>query len=101
MDRREEFKNVMWEQGRLLNTRETKRWSEEQRAKANATEHRMAFAHFSAVDEGRGRVCVFVYDTPEECINAVNEHNSTLKKAGSNAELTIPPTMNDERSETL
>lgn len=44
----------------------------------------MAFAHFSAEDEGRGRVRVFIYDTAEECSAAVNAHNADLEKAGSN-----------------
>ena len=84
MDKREEFKNVMLAQGRLLITWETKRWTAEQRADGDAIERKMAFAYFSAEDEGRGRVCVFVYDTPEECSMAVNTHNADIKKMGSN-----------------
>jgi hypothetical protein len=93
MDRREEFKSVMWAQGRLLDTHNTRRWTAEQRAKDDAIERKMAFAHFSAEDEGRGRVCVFVYDTAEECSEAVNAHNTDLKKVGSNAELRDRPTI--------
>jgi hypothetical protein len=87
MDRREEFKNVKWEQGRLLNTWTTNRWTDEQRAESDAVERKMAFAYFSAEDEGRERVFVFKYSTPEECVNAVNEHNSALEKAGSNVKV--------------
>lgn len=47
-----------FQQGRLLNTRVTLRWSEEQRADADALERRLVFSGFHSEDQGRGRVLV-------------------------------------------
>lgn len=80
-DRREEFKDVPWQQGRLLLTDNTRRWSQEQRDEADAIERSTAFVNFSASDEGRGREYVYCFQSSEECLAAVEAHNATLKAA--------------------
>lgn len=82
-DRREEFKNVPWQQGRLLITNNTRHWSKEQRDEADYIERCTAFAHFSASDEGRGREYVHQFRSHEECVAAVDEHNAALKAANA------------------
>ena len=84
LDRREEFKDVRWQQGRLLLTANTRRWSKEQRDEADDIEQCTAFAFFSASNEGRGREYVFRFGSREGCRAAVEWHNYALE--------TPPPT---------
>jgi len=77
-DRREEFNNVLWQQGRLLLTNITRRWSKEQRDEADDIERRTAFANFTESDEGRSREYVFQFSSHAECRAAVERHNYTL-----------------------
>lgn len=79
LDRREEFKNVPWQQGRLLETQETKRWSLYARQIGSTMERKIAFAYFSAEDGGRGRVYLYCFQSAKECLDAVEQHNVSLK----------------------
>jgi hypothetical protein len=79
IDRREEFKDEVWIQGRLLSTKTTERWTTEQCREANYQEHCAAFIHFYADDEGRSRQLVFRFKTPYECAQAIKEHNDQLR----------------------
>jgi len=89
-DRREEFKNVRWQQGRLLLTANTRRWSKEQRDEANDIERCTAFANFTASDKGRSRNYVFQFASRAECKAAVEWHNYLL-------ETTNPPVQRRRR----
>ncbi len=80
-DRREEFKGVPWQQGRVLDTINTRHWSAAQRSEVDEIERRTAFAHFSASDEGRGREYVHQFQNAKECAAAIEEHNDALKAA--------------------
>ena len=79
IDRREEFKDVLWQQGRLLETKMTKRWNESAREFAHNDELHYAFVNFSVIDEGRSRICIFRFSSPEECEKAVQAHNFALR----------------------
>lgn len=78
-DRREEFKNVLWQQGRLLDTKMTQRWTASARELSHNDELHYAFVNFSVRDEGRSRICIYRFSSPEECLKAVQEHNLSLK----------------------
>jgi hypothetical protein len=78
-DRRQEFVEVEWQQGRLLYTRGVARWPSQMQAEAQAQEARGLFAHFSSMDEGRSRVRLFTFDTSEECASEVATHNKWLR----------------------
>ena len=78
IDRRQEFKDVPWQQGRLLLTNITRRWDEGRRIEEDCFERRMAFVSFSSRDEGRSRILVFRYETPEECAAEVALHNTKI-----------------------
>jgi hypothetical protein len=79
-DRRAEFAGVPWQQGALLITATTRRWSQEERDRTHQVEQCAAFAHFSGADEGRSRKFVYRYDTPQACAAAVAEHNAELER---------------------
>ena len=86
-----ELANVGWQQGRLLPTDQVMRWPRADRIKAQEVEACMAFAFFTAEDEGRSRVLVARFDSPEECRAAVDEHNRILRerdKAANGTKLT-------------
>ena len=55
-----------WQQGRLLETPTTRKFSDDMRKQYDAEERRMVFANFSPVDEGRGRRRVAVCDSAED-----------------------------------
>lgn len=74
-DGRTEFKDVLWQQGYLLDTGVTRRWSRREREYANNIEKCIAFAHFTPRDDGRSRKFVFRFKSPELCKLAVSEHN--------------------------
>jgi len=78
LDRREEFANTPWQQGRLLLTKETARWTEVERKDTDELEHRMAFVGFFAADAGRSRQLVYVFNSTDECAEAVKSHNGSL-----------------------
>ena len=48
-----------WNQGRLLLTNETKRWTQGQKDHADDREKRMVFCNFTSTDEGSGRRPLF------------------------------------------
>ncbi|MGE6315878.1 hypothetical protein ACQKC1_08830 [Shewanella baltica] len=77
-DNRLTFNDVPWQQGRVLSTRHTLRWSKQELEKVTRIERRTAFAHFYAHDEGKSRELVYQFDSAEECAKAVNEHNKAL-----------------------
>lgn len=71
LDKREEFKGVLWQQGRLLLTNETCRWSKEERDRVDEIERRTAFAFFTTSDQGVNREYVYQHNSCEECKAAV------------------------------
>lgn len=79
-DRREEFANVPWRQGCLLETATTKQWPLAERCRAEQEERRQAFVSFHNDDEGRSRELVYVYDSADQCLDAVQEHNAALRR---------------------
>ena len=78
LDRRQEFANVRWQQGRCLLTDVTRRWPCDERERTDIEEQHRLYANFAYCDEGRSRVLLYVFDTPEECIEAVYQHNNLL-----------------------
>ncbi|MGI2024835.1 hypothetical protein [Shewanella glacialipiscicola] len=80
-DNRLTFNDVPWQQGCVLSTRHTRRWSKQELEKVTRIERRTAFAHFYAHDEGQGREFVYQFDSAEECLKAVHEHNKALAEA--------------------
>jgi hypothetical protein len=79
-DRREEFADVPWQQGRMLYTQITMRWSVEEKEKTQKAERCRVFAYFSATDEGRSRELLLVCETPRQARDIVNSHNTKLRK---------------------
>lgn len=77
-DKRDDYKDVPWQQGRMLWTAITRRMPPQFHREAQEREARSLFAHFTAEDEGRGRVFLWQYDTAEECSAAVEQHNREL-----------------------
>jgi hypothetical protein len=66
-----------WQQGRLLMTVVTKRWSEESRADHDAFEKRKIFCNFYTDDQGRGREFVAEARSAEDAefiVRACNSH---------------------------
>ncbi|MCS6232688.1 hypothetical protein G3488_17735 [Shewanella baltica] len=80
-DNRLKFNDVLWQQGRVLETRTTRRWCKQDLDRISRAERRTAFAHFYVHDEGRSRELVYQFDSAEECAKAVNEHNKSLAEA--------------------
>ena len=80
LDRREEFKDFPWQQGKLLLTNTTLRWSEEQKDKAEFLERCLAFVNFSPEDQGKSRIYIYRFESPKECSKAVKEHNTSLRE---------------------
>lgn len=80
IDNREVYKHEYWQQGRLLLTRRTRKWSDAERNRVDYGERCMAFVNFSSVDEGRSRILVYKYGSPGECAEAVYEHNKVVMK---------------------
>ena len=76
--------DVPWQQGMLLNTNSTRHWTTAQKDECNRHEQKMAFAFFTAEDEGRSRKHVRTFDTNEECAEAVKAHNKSLNLNESN-----------------
>lgn len=80
IDRRKEFENEPWQQGRLLLTNRTRRWSQEEKYRTDISEKKMLFTRFSGFDEGRGRILLWVFESAEDCEQAVKFHNEQLEK---------------------
>ena len=80
-DHRRDFALVAWQQGALLFTSLTARWTAEDRQAAHEREQRQAFAHFSVRDEGRSRQFLYEFPTADECRAAVDEHNRRLARS--------------------
>jgi hypothetical protein len=80
IDRRDEVKNVPWQQGHLLYTQQVLSMPKDWQAAAEQEEQRRLFAHFYASDQGRGRELLFCFDTAEECAAAVEAHNAELAR---------------------
>ena len=78
VDRRKEFVNKPWQQGRVLHTRTTKAWPDEKWREENIREQCCAFVNFGTKDSGRSRELVFKYNSPRECEVAVENHNKLL-----------------------
>ena len=89
-----------WQQGCMLSTHETRRWSAEQQRECERRESQMVFQGFTAADQGRTRQRVAIFEAPEraEFVAAANPMTvlaiiSELKKlrqaqADSQAEIT-------------
>ena len=80
VDRREEFKDVPWTQGKLISTNVTKSWNDEEKKIGEYNENCRAFVNFSFKDQGRSRILIYVYSDPNECKNSITEHNKTINK---------------------
>lgn len=81
IDRRKKFKDVPWQQGYLLLTNNTSRWSKEQRDECDDEERHIAFAHFTPENEGRSREFVYRFSSHDECAAAVAAHNTRLTES--------------------
>lgn len=64
-----------WTEGRLLNTMQTIRWTDEQRQEADYEERCRAFRNFTWIDNGKSRIFIKRFDTPDTCTKAVMNHN--------------------------
>lgn len=54
-----------WQQGRMLSTSETRRWTTQQQEECEGRESRMVFQGFTAEDQGRSRQLVAIFETSE------------------------------------
>jgi hypothetical protein len=54
-----------WQQGQMLYTNETQRWTEQQQEECKLRESKMLFSGFTAADQGRSRQRVATFETPE------------------------------------
>ena len=81
LDRREEFNNMLWQQGMLLDTVITRQLSKEVYEVTDYIERCCAFINFSYKDNGVGRELVYRFDTPKECMAAVIKHNSEFLRS--------------------
>lgn len=75
IDLREKFKDEKWQQGCLLRTSLTSKWTKEEFKDMDHKEHCRVFVNFTARDDGRGRILIYICDSPEECEKLVEEHN--------------------------
>lgn len=78
VDNRQKYAEIKWVQGYLKLTEKVKQWSQRVRFMTDYEERRRAYINMTAEDEGRSRELVFIYDTPEHCKRAVEEHNEEL-----------------------
>lgn len=74
----------MWQQGYLLQTPQTLRWSKEEQKAADNEERRMVFKNFSPLDAGRSRQLIAQCQTHGQAESLVEEHNHAVKAALSN-----------------
>lgn len=65
-----------WQQGRLLHTNRTRQYSKYEWDRYDAEERRMVFRNFDALDEGRSRERIAVFETAEDAARAVRDHNA-------------------------
>jgi len=65
-----------WSQGRVLMTKETRRWTLEQIAEANMIERRMVLSDFTSMDKGRGRELIASCENSDNAVLIVTLHNS-------------------------
>ena len=79
-DRRKEFKNHHWQQGRLLVTRITETWDDERKKEVDNEEKKCCFVNFFSGDDGRDRILVYKFDTVKECEKTIEKHNNKLIK---------------------
>lgn len=76
-----------YQQGRLLLTQNTRRWTQSQRDEANAQECCMVFKSFSAEDEGRSRMFVCKCASPTKAAELVKQLNELTALRSQVAEL--------------
>lgn len=67
-----------WQQGRLLQTTQTKKWSKEERLAAHNEELCMVFKYFSDVDQGRSREFITRCQSSDQAAKVVHEHNALM-----------------------
>lgn len=79
-----------WQQGRLLSTATTRKWTEAERQEGDERERRTVFSGFTATDEGRSRKRVATCDDEHDacrivaCVNAcAGFYTDTLDLIGS------------------
>ena len=77
---RKEFKNSFWQQGRVLYTRAILEIPQKEIDRIDKIEQKMCFVNFSASDEGKSRICIFIYSTAKKCERAVKKHNKKLEE---------------------
>lgn len=78
VDRRDEFRDEFWTQGRLLDTPQTRRFTSTERRMSEFEEGRRAFVSLSSrSSSGMGQL-VYAYPTAEECRDQVARHNGDL-----------------------
>lgn len=70
-----------WIQGKVLLTSRTKRWTHEQWDAAEAIEKHSAYIDFRSSDEGRSRKLVAVFDSEEECLEVIENHNKNINNS--------------------
>lgn len=73
------LENDFFSQGRLIETRHTARWSQEEKNDAELSERCRVFYGFTVKDEGRSRVYIGQCHTPEAAKELVRELNKTYK----------------------
>ena len=64
------------QQGVLLDTKRTRKWSENDKIQGQYEEARRVFIRMGAYDEGKSRELVAIYDTPKQAAEAVYKHNA-------------------------
>lgn len=67
-----------WSQGFLINNIRTIAWSRVDRQEINYEEKCRAFRRFTIADQGRSRIFIKSFNTPEECKEAINNHNEIV-----------------------
>lgn len=68
-----------WVTGRLLYTRDTSRWTDDERYHADLEERKMIFTNFTSFDEGRSRVFIKRYETTHEASLETVRHNRLIE----------------------
>lgn len=70
------FEPIM--QGRLLDTKETKRLSDDQYVRCNYNEQCMMFRNFYSTDKGKSRKFLAQFNSPNECKKFVDDYNELI-----------------------
>ena len=90
-----------WQQGQLLLTTRTKRYTPELWEKLSNEEKRMVFANFTPLDEGRGRQLIAICQTPEDAARIVACVNYCKDTPNEDLESSSLEALKAERDELL